>query len=167
MLINEQEIISFPLNQRAVNDYTAQVINTLNGITNPVERYAVARCLKEIFDKACANSGAAAETYCEEENIGSDGKEFELFEVTKNPALKKVWLNRQFVLDHDYAANATDINGETIPYRMVKRKIDDLKKQIEAQKKILKGYEAQIELAHPNMVPDVVRIVFKLNSIPD
>lgn len=167
MLINQQEITSFPLNQRAVDDFTAQVINTLNGIENPVERYVVARLLKKIFDQACEDCGAAAEAYCEKENIGSDGKEFELYAVTKNPAHKGVWLNRQFNLDHNYAANATDIDGETIPYNMVKRKIDDLKRQIEAQKKILKGYEAQIELAHPNMVPEVVRVVFKLNAIPD
>lgn len=167
MLINQQEIISFPLNQRAVDDYTAQVINTLNGIVNPVERYAVARLLKNIFDQACENCGASAETYSEVENIGSDGKEFELFEVTKNPAHKGIWLIRQFNLEYNYAANATDICGETIPYNMVKRKIDDLEKQIKAQKKILKGYEAQIKLAHPNMVPDVVKIVYKLNSIPN
>lgn len=167
MLINEQDVVQFPLNQRAVNDYTAQVINTLNGIVNPVERYVVARCLKNIFDKACEECGAAAEAYCEKEDIGSDGKEFELFEVTKNPAHKGVWLNRQFILDYNYAANATDTNGETIPYKETERVIDYLKGKIEDQKKLLKCCKTRIELAHPNMVPDVVRVVFKLNSIPD
>ena len=158
MLLTEQEIISFPLNQRAVDDYTAQVINTLNGIENPVERYVVARLLKKIFDQACENCGAAAEAYCEKENIGSDGKEFELYPVTKNPAHKGVWTIRQFDMDYNYAANATDIEGKTIPYKKVKGKIDYYKRRTEVQKKILKGYEAQIELAHPNMVPDVVRV---------
>ena len=74
MLLTEQEIIYFQLNQGAVNDYTAQVINTLNGIENTVERYVVARLLKKIFDQACENCGVAAEAYCEKENISEDGK---------------------------------------------------------------------------------------------
>ena len=167
MLLTEQEILSFQLNQRAVDDYTAQVINTLNGITNAAERYAVARCLKKIFDKACEECGAAAEAYCEKENIGSDGKEFELLPLTSNPAHKNVWLVRQFNLEYNYAANATDLAGNPVPYNMVKRKIDDLKRQSEVQKKMLRGYEAIIEFAHPNMVPEVARVVFKLNSIPE
>ena len=167
MLINQEEIISFPLNKRAVDDYTAQVINTLNGIENPVERYAVARCLKTIFDKACENCGDAAEAYCEKENIGSDGKEFELYPVTKNPAHKGVWTIRQFDMDYNYAANATDIKGEPIPYKETLREIEYYDDQLKANKKILKNYKELIKLAHPNMLPDVVRVVFKLNSIPD
>ena len=167
MLLTEQEIISFSLNQRAVDDYTAQVINTLNGIINPVERYAVARCLKNIFDKACENSGVASEAYCEQENIGSDGKEFELYSVTKNPAHKGVWLSRQFTMDYNYAANATDINGEKIPYKATLQEIEYNNNELKANKATLKGYEAKIKLAHPNMVPNVVRVVMKLNEIPD
>lgn len=167
MLINQQETTSFSLNQRAVDDYTAQVINILNGIVNPVERYAVARCLKNIFDKACENCGAAAEAYCETENIGSDGKEFELYPITGNPAHKNVWLVRQFILDYNYAANATGFDGEVIPYKETIREIEDLNDRLEAKKKLLNSYKTQIKLTHPNMVPDVVRVVFKLNSIPD
>ena len=167
MLLAEQEIISFPLNQRAVDDYTAQVINTLNGITNPVERYAVARCLKNIFDQACENCGVAAEAYCEKEDIGSDGKEFELFTVTKNPVHKKVWLNRQFDMDYNYAANATNVKGKRIPYKETLQEIRYHDKELKANKKILKGYKEKIKLAHPNMVPEVIRVVFKLISIPD
>ncbi len=137
MLLTEQEIISFPLNQRAVDDYTAQVINTLNGIENPVERYVVARLLKKIFDKACEECGAAAEAYCEKEN------------------------------DYNYAANATNVKGKRIPYKETLREIQYYDDQLKANKKILKGFKEQIKLAHPNMVPDVVRVVFKLNSIPD
>lgn len=167
MLINQQETTSFSLNQRAVNDYTAQVINILNGIVNPVERYAVARCLKNIFDKACENCGVAAEAYCETENIGSDGKEFELYSVTENPAHKNIWLVRQFILDYNYAANATDIDGEDIPYDETVQVIEILNKKVQDQKKLLKCFEEQIKLTHPNMVPKVVRVVFKLNAIPD
>ena len=167
MLLTEQEIISFPLNQRAVDDYTAQVINTLNGIENPVERYVVARLLKKIFDKACEDCGAAAEAYCEKENIGSDGKEFELYSVTKNPAHKGVWTIRQFDMDYNYAANATNVKGKRIPYKETLREIQYYDDQLKSNKKILKGYKEQIKLAHPNMVPEVVRVVFKLTSIPD
>lgn len=167
MLINQQETISFPLNQRAVDDYTAQVINVLNGIVNPVERYAVARLLKNIFDQACENCGAAAEAYCETENIGSDGKEFELYSVTENPAHKDIWLNRQFFLEYNYAANATDDKGKLIPYKKTLREIKYHDKQLKAKKSTLKGYKKQIKLAHPNMKANVVRVVFKLTSIPD
>lgn len=167
MLIKQQEIISFPLNQRAVDDYTAQVINILKGVVNPVERYAVARLLNYIFDKACGDCGGSAEAYCEEKNIGSDGKEFELFEVTENPAHKGVWLNRQFDMDYNYAANATDDKGKLIPYKKTLREIKYHDKQLKAKKSTLKGYKKQIKLAHPNMKANVVRVVFKLTSIPD
>ena len=167
MLINQQETTSFSLNQRAVNDYTAQVINILNGIVNPVERYAVARCLKNIFDKACENCGVAAEAYCEKEDIGSDGKEFELYSVTENPAHKNVWLIRQFDMDYNYAANATNVKGKRIPYKETLQEIEYHDKELKANKKILKGYKEKIKLAHPNMVPEVIRVVFKLTSIPD
>lgn len=167
MLINQEEIISFPLNKRAVDDYTAQVINTLNGIVNPVERYAVARCLKDIFEEACRNCGASAETYCEEENIGSDGKEFELFEVTENPAHKKVWLNRQFDMEYNYAANATDEEGDPVDYTASVQRLARTQRTLKARRAIVNANKELIEAAHPNMVPDVVRIVFKLCSIPD
>ena len=167
MLLTEQEILSFPLNQRAVNDYTAQVINTLNGITNAAERYAVARCLKTIFDKACEECGAAAEAYCEKENIGSDGKEFELYSVTENPAHKNVWLIRQFNLDYNYAANATDKKGNKLKYNKALADVITKKKELDTAKKYVQYLKKKIELAHPNMVPEVARVVFKLNSIPD
>ena len=167
MLINQEEIISFPLNQRAVDDYTAQVINTLNGIVNPVERYVVARLLKNIFDQACENCGASAETYSEVENIGSDGKEFELFEVTKNPAHKGVWLNRQFFLEYNYAANATDEDGDPVDYTPSVKRLERTQRTLKARRAIVNANKELIEAAHPNMVPDVVKIVYKLNSIPD
>ena len=167
MLIDQQEILSFPLNQRAVDDYTAQVINTLNGIINPVERYAVARCLKNIFDKACENCGAASEAFCEQENIGSDGKEFELYSVTKNPAHKGVWLSRQFTMDHNYAANDTDEQGNKLNYNKALADVINKKEELETAKAYVRYLKKKIELAHPNMVPNVVRVVMKLNSIPD
>ena len=167
MLLTEQEIISFPLNQRAVDDYTAQVINTLNGIENPVERYVVARLLKKIFDQACDNCGAAAEAYCEKENIGSDGKEFELYSVTENPAHKGVWTIRQFDMDYNYAANDTDEYGNKLNYNKALADVITKKQQLETAKTYVRYLKKKIELAHPNMVPDVARVVFKLNSIPD
>ena len=166
MLINEQEIISYPLNQRAVDDYTAQVINTLNGIENPIVRYVVARLLKSNFDEACENCGAAAETYCEIANLGSDGKEFELFEVTKNEAHKDIWLNRQFFLEYNYAANATDEEGDPVDYTASVQRLERTQRTLKARRAIVNANKELIEAAHPNMVADVVRIVFKLVSIP-
>ena len=167
MLLTEQEISYFPLNQRAVDDYTAQVINTLNGITNAAERYAVARCLKKIFDKACEECGAAAEAYCEKENIGSDGKEFELLPLTSNPAHKNVWLVRQFNLEYNYAANNTDEQGNKLNYNKALADVITKKQALETAKTYVLYLKKKIELAHPNMVPEVARVVFKLNSIPD
>lgn len=167
MLLTEQEILSFPLNQRAVDNYTAQVINTLNGIANAIERYAVARCLKKIFDKACEECGAAAEAYCEKENIGSYGKEFELLPLTSNPTHKNVWFVRQFNLEYNYAANDTDEQGNKLYYNKALADVITKKQQLENAKTYVKYLNRKIELAHPNMQPEIVRVTFKLNSIPD
>ena len=165
MLLAEQEIIYFSLNQRAVNDYTAQVINTLNGITNAAERYAVARCLKTIFDKACEECGAAAEAYCEKENIGSDGKEFELYPLTLNPAHKNVWLIRQFNLDYNYAANATDENGNKLLYNQALADVIYKEQLLKNAKTFVRFLKKKIELAHPNMVPEVVRVTMSYRGL--
>ena len=70
-------------------------------------------------------------------------------------------------MDYNYAANATNVKGKRIPYKETLREIQYYDDQLKSNKKILKGYKEQIKLAHPNMVPDVVRVVFKLTSIPD
>ena len=168
MLLNEQEVVQFPLNKRAVEDYSAQVINTLNQVTDAAERYAIARCLKTIVDTACENCGAAGEAFLEETGIGWEGKEFDLCDsITDNPAHKGVKLIRQFIMDYNYADNATDEEGDPIPYREAVRAVEKTKKILEAQKATVKAYETIIKECHPNMKPEVIRVTLKLNKIPD
>ena len=168
MLLNEQEVVQFPLNKRAVEDYSAQVINTLNGITNAAERYAVARCLKTIVDTACEECGAAGEAYLEIDNIGCEGREFDLCDaVTDNPVHKGVKLMRQFIMDYNYADNATDEQGDPIPYREAVKAVEKTTKILNAQKATVKAYETIIKECHPNMKPEVIRVTLKLNKIPD
>ena len=167
MLLNEQEVAQFPLNKRAVEDYTAQSINVLNGIANPAERYAVARCIKNIVDKVVEEVGASAEAYYEKENVGSDGKEFELLPLTKNPAHKDVWLIRQFDCDYNYAGNATDEEGAPVLYTEHKQAVEKAELAVRAKRAILKADKILIENAHPNMKPEVIKVVVKLTSIPD
>ena len=145
------------LKQKRVEDFTAQVIDNAKAIIpDPLDRYARLRVLKTIIDKVVEDAGAQAEYFCEQRNIGSDGNDF---------IYNGLIFRRQFILDYNYAANATDIEGKTIPYKKVKGKIDYYKRRTEVQKKILKGYEAQIELAHPNMVPDVVRVTMSYRGL--
>lgn len=167
MLLNEQETGLFPLNKRAVKDYTAQVINVFNGIENPCERYAVARCMKNIFDQAVEEVGASMEAYCEKENIGSDGMEFNLADVTQNPAHEGVMLIRQFNMEYNYAANATDEEGDPVDYTASLQRLERTQRTLKARRAIVNANKELIEAAHPNMKPEIIKVVVKLNWIPD
>jgi hypothetical protein len=145
------------LKQSAVEDFTAQVIDNAKAfIPDPLDRYARLRVLKTIIDKVVEDAGAQAEFFCEQRNIGSDGNDFNY---------NGLIFRRQFILDYNYAANATDIKGKRIPYKETLREIQYYDDQLKSNKKILKGYEAQIELAHPNMVPDVVRVAMSYRGV--
>ena len=167
MLLTNLEVAQFPLNKRAVDNYTAQVINTLNGIENPCKRYAIARCLKNIFDKAVEEVGAAMEAYCEKNNIGSDGCEFNLGDITKDPADDGVMLMRQFNMDYNYAANATDEEGDLVPYTEHVKQLERTQRALKARRAMVNADKELIEAAHPNMKPELINVVVKLNWIPD
>ena len=167
MLLNEQEVAQFPLNKRAVNDYTAQSINIFNGVENPCKRYAIARCIKNIIDKAVEEVGASMEAYCEKENIGSDGCEFNLGDITKDPADDGVMLIRQFNIDYNYAANATDEEGDPVDYTASLQRLERTQRTLKARRAIVNANKELIEAAHPNMKPELIKVVVKLNWIPD
>lgn len=156
-LLKMGALVPMSLKQSAIDDQTAQVINqSREHIADPLERYARLRVLKAIVDKAVEETGASAEYFCEQHNLGSDGNDF---------IYKGMIFRRQFVLDYRYSENATDLNGNPLPYKQTLQSIEKLKKQLELQKKLLKGYEGQIEHAHPNMVPDVVRVVLTYRGL--
>ena len=145
------------LKQKRVEDFTAQVIDNAKAfIPDPLERYARLRVLKTIIDKVVEDAGAQAEFFCEQRNLGSEGTDF-----TYNGLV----FRRQFILDYNYAANATEITGDTIPYKETERVIDYLKGKIEDQKKLLEVCKARIKIAHPNMVPEVVRVTMSYRGL--
>ena len=167
MLLTDQEVAQFPLNKRAVDDYTAQVINTLNGIENPCKRYAIARCIKNIIDKAVEEVGASMEAYCEKNDIGSDGCEFNLGDITKDTADDGVMLIRQFNMEYNYAANATDEEGDPVAYTEHLKQLERTQRALKARRAIVNADKELIEAAHPNMKPELIKVVVKLNWIPD
>lgn len=145
------------LKQSAVDDFTAQVINNAKEIIpDPLDRYARLRVLKSIIDKVVEDAGAQAEYFCEQRNIGSDGNDFNY---------NGLIFRRQFILDYNYAANATEITGDTIPYKETVRAIEFFKGKMEDQKKLLEVCKARIKLAHPNMVPEVVRVTMSYRGV--
>ena len=156
MLLNEQESTGLCLKKSVVADYTAQVINTLNGITDPIRRYGVARVLLNIFTDACKEVGAAAEAFCEKENIGWDGCDF------KHDGCV---YRRKFDIDYNYAANATDIYGAPVSYAEDKKAVEQAEIDLKAKKAKLKADEIIIETAHPNMKPDVLNVSMQLREL--
>ena len=156
MLLNEQESTGLCLKKSVVADYTAQVINTLNGITDPIRRYGVARVLLNIFTDACKEVGAAAEAFCEKENIGWDGKDFVHDGCT---------YRRKFDINYNYAANATDIYGAPVNYAEDKAAVEMAEIDLKAKKAKLKADEIIIETAHPNMKPELLGVSVQLREL--
>ena len=159
MLITQSELETLCLTKTAQDELAAQVINQLNGITDPLVRYATANALLNVMTLAASNAGAAAEAFCEQHDIGTDGKQFQHEGLT---------FSRQFIFDYNYADNdwKTDDTGKrlTIGYKDALRTLNDLKAKAKGQEKILKGKKAEIELAHPNMLPNVVRVTVKYHA---
>ena len=163
MLINPEDLKTMCLKQSAVDDLAAQVINLLNTITDPILRYATANALRRVFEEACKNTGQAAEAFCEKADIGNDGKHFNYAGLC---------FNRNFEYDYNYAGNDyyEDEYGEqhscgyrqarkmydlaVDKYEVVKREKDRMKDQLDAAKRIVLRF-------HPNMVPEVVKIIFR------
>lgn len=162
-LINQEELQTMCLKQSAVEDLAAQVINQLNGIADPIIRYATANALKRVFEEACANTGQAAEAFCEKCDIGNDGKHFNYAGLC---------FNRNFEYDYNYAGNDyyEDETGEehSCGYRQAKKMYDFAVEKYEAAKREKARMKDQLDAAkktvlrfHPNMVPEVVKIVFR------
>ena len=163
MLINQSELQTLCLKQSAVEDLAAQVINQLNGIADPIIRYATANALKRVFEEACANTGQAAEAFCEKFDIGNDGKHFNYAGLC---------FNRNFEYDYNYAGNDyyEDETGEehSCGYRQAKKMYDLAVEKYEAAKREKERMKDQLDAVkrtvlrfHPNMVPEVVKIVFR------
>lgn len=163
MLINQSELQTLCLKQSAVDDLAAQVINQLNGIADPILRYATANTLKQVFEEACKNTGQAAEAFCEKADIGNDGKHFNYAGLC---------FNRNFEYDYNYAGNDyyEDETGEehSCGYRQAKKMYDFAVEKYEAAKREKERMKDQLDAVkrtvlrfHPNMVPEVVKIVFR------
>lgn len=162
-LINQEELQTMCLKESAVEDLAAQVINQLNGIADPIIRYATANALRRVFEEACANTGQAAEAFCEKFDIGTDGKHFNY---------EGLCFNRQFQFDYNYAGNdfkkLDDGEEESLGYHEAMQDLRDAERQLEAVQLLVKGRKSvveskkrEIEYHHPNMVPEVVRINFR------
>ena len=153
----EQLVPKSRLLQSAVDDFTAQVINNAKEIIpDPLDRYARLRVLKTIIDKVVEDAGAQAEYFCEQRNIGSDGNDFNY---------NGLIFRRQFILDYNYAANATDEQGNKLNYNKALADVITKKQELETAKTYVLYLKKKIELAHPNMVPEVVRVTMSYRGL--
>ena len=145
------------LKQSAVDDFTAQVFNNAKEIIpDPLDRYARLRVLKSIIDKVVEDAGAQAEYFCEQRNIGSDGNDFNY---------NGLIFRRQFILDYNYAANATDEQGNKLSYNKALADVITKKQELETAKTYVLYLKKKIELAHPNMVPEVARVTMSYRGL--
>lgn len=145
------------LKQSAVDDFTAQVIdNAKEFIPDPLDRYARLRVLKTIIDKVVEDAGAQAEYFCEQRNIGSDGNDFNY---------NGLIFRRQFILDYNYAANATDEQGNKLNYNKALADVITKKQELETANTYVRYLKKKIELAHPNMVPEVARVTMSYRGL--
>ena len=145
------------LKQSAVDDFTAQVINNAKEIIpDPLDRYARLRVLKTIIDKVVEDAGAQAEYFCEQRNIGSDGNDFNY---------NGLIFRRQFILDYNYAANATDEQGNKLNYNKALADVITKKQELETANTYVRYLKKKIELAHPNMVPEVARVTMSYRGL--
>lgn len=166
MLINQSELQTLCLKESAVQDLAAQVINQLNTVTDPILRYATANALKRVFEEACKNTGQAAEAFCEQHNIGNDGKHFNYAGLC---------FNRNFEFTYNYAGNDFKKNDdgtvEPLGYNEAMQDLHDAERQreiadlnVKGRKAVVESKKREIEYHHPNMKPEVVKIKFKFNG---
>ena len=164
MLINQNELETLCLDPKALDDLSAQVINQLNsGKLSPLRRYATARSLLRVFETVCSETGAAGEYFCEQEDVGTDGKHF---------CEDEMEFSRQFVMDYNYSDNDSykpEGSDTYIPYvptfSYLEREVVRTKKLHEVAKQNLKARKTAIELEHPNMVPNLARVVLKFEGV--
>ena len=151
-LINQEELATLCLNTPALEELTAQVINQLNGIADPLVRYATARFLRSVFEQATEDTNAAAVDYCLTQNIGSDGNMFE------HEGLRFI---NEYKCDYNWGDNDTNELGDPAGYRLAVKNVQMAQKQLDAYKKRLDAAKDVIELAHPKMEPVNPKWVFK------
>ena len=152
MLINQNELEHLDLHTPSRDNLCAEVINQLNAIADPIRRYATARMLKSVFDKASEDTNAAAVAFCLENGIGLDNQMF------VHDGLSFVF---EYKCDYKWGDNDTDENGLPLGYNDSKRMIAQLEKQLDVYKKRLNSAKATIELVHPKMEPQNPRWTMK------
>ena len=147
-LINTEELRTLSLTKPAQDELTAQVINQLKSIADPLVRYATANALKKVFDAATSDAGAAAVAYCHEHNLGQDNTMFEHeglnFILDYRCAYR--WADNDFKTDKD--GNVTAIG-----FRSAEKALAECMKVSEMWKTKIKAAKAEIELLHPQMDP--------------
>ena len=151
-LINQEELATLRLTTPALEELTAQVINQLNGIADPLVRYATARFLRSVFEQATEDTNAAAVDYCLTQNIGSDGNMFE------HEGLRFI---NEYKCDYNWGDNDTDEFGDPAGYNESKRKVSFYDKQLKLYKVKLNAAKLLIETAHPKMQPVNARWTMK------
>ena len=155
-VIQPLELLNCDLTKANQELLAATVINQLNTPTySPLERYARARFLLGALEIVCKEEGAAAEAYCEKENIGADGKEFEHYGL---------WFMRQFCITYNYAAN-DDAEGNEGQYKLACIAERMAKNRVKEAKVKRENVETLIKLSHPNMQPIVERVTIKLQMV--
>jgi len=155
MLINQKELETLCLTTNAINELGIQVFNQFQGIEDPLVRYAIARVLNNVLEDVRKRLAMQAETFCEDNEIGTSGKDF---------VHEGLWFNRQFNLSYDYAHNDTDEEGNPLYYTKAVATRDKAKKSYDLSKAVVKNMEKIIELAHPNMKPTVESVVLKFQG---
>ena len=152
MLINENELRSMCLTTPAMEELTAQVINQLKSIADPLVRYATARSLRAVFEQATVDANAAAVDHCLTNNIGLDNEHF------KHEGLE---FSLDYRCDYNWGDNDTDQEGDPAGYKLAVKSVQMAQKQLDAYKKRLDAAKDVIELAHPKMEPVNPKWVFK------
>ena len=143
------ELLNCDLTKANQELLAAIVINQLNTPTyTPLERYARARFLLGALERVCKEEGAAAEAYCEKNDIGTDGKQFEQ---------NGLCFMRKFNITYNYAANddVPTFEGRYKEACIEERLAVHAAKEAKVKRE---GIESLIELAHPNMQPIVDRV---------
>ena len=135
---------------KAAQDQLAnQIVSTLNTDTlTPLRRYAIMKALAAATEQARQDIAAAAEVYCEQNNLGSDGKDF----VHEDDVFR-----RQIRLSYAWADN-DDLEDPGYTCTQLQNLIAQSGRQKKAYETQLAARRELVELEHPNMVPHVDRV---------
>lgn len=140
-----------------LEDLKAQVNNQLKAEKDPLLRHVVAHSLLDASQFATDQASSAANTFCEKNGLGWDGKDF---------YHKGYWFNRQFSwTEPNYADNATNKQGVKLDYKGAVAEVDKCNSELKDAKKKLKDMKADIWEAHPNMKIEIKSVTFKLMNL--